>query len=396
MSPLEEALEQFDRVEANLTKAEHLWEQLLKLVPNGIAFVGAGAEGQEYRQLCRDFLHVRQGLPPVDEWRPTADPMGLDSLAQWRLDAHEIDEPLSLVEAEQELNAPGDELEEYRARFNVKRRQLVQRRIQELVDEVDNILSGLRGTVLSKDKRRSARGPEWDRMERCVSEIDRLLGTSSRSQAWTNLRRHLSFAEGCDLLDIEKHDWPTVKAELATLAYEEAEPLPVEISDLGTLVASRPSGPVPTALNWSALDEDGFERLLFAIISDTPGYENPQWLTGTKAPDRGRDLSVVRVRVDPLADTQRERIIIQCKHWRTKPVSDREIADTLTRTSHWEPPPIDVLVFATSGRFTADAVKWVEQHKEKRKRPMIEMWPENRLEQILARRPHLLTGFSLR
>jgi hypothetical protein len=31
---------------------------------------------------------------------------------------------------------------------------------------------------------------------------------------------------------------------------------------------------VNTALDWKALDGEGFERLLFAVISDARGYEN--------------------------------------------------------------------------------------------------------------------------
>jgi hypothetical protein len=48
--------------------------------------------------------------------------------------------------------------------------------------------------------------------------------------------------------------------------------------------------------------------------------------------------------------------------------------------SVWEPPPVDVLVIATSGRFTADAVRWIENHNNARKHPTVEMWPESHLE----------------
>ena len=62
----------------------------------------------------------------------------------------------------------------------------------------------------------------------------------------------------------------------------------------------------------------------------------------------------------------------------------------------WEPPPVDVLVIVTSGRFTADAVAWIEQHNNRRERPAIETWPESHLESLLAQRPPLVTELGLR
>lgn len=129
-----------------------------------------------------------------------------------------------------------------------------------------------------------------------VTETDRLFGTGSRSSSWNDLRRHLSFAKGCDIHDIVTKDWPVVRHEIARMGYDETEPLPVAVADLDDLTVAKPSVRVATALNWTALDDETFERLIFCLISDAPGYENPAWLTRTRAPDRGRDLSVTRVR----------------------------------------------------------------------------------------------------
>lgn len=62
----------------------------------------------------------------------------------------------------------------------------------------------------------------------------------------------------------------------------------------------------------------------------------------------------------------------------------------------WQNPPVDVLVIATSGRFTSDAVAWIERHNETGVRPQIEMWPESRLERVLAARPALIAEAKLR
>jgi hypothetical protein len=61
-----------------------------------------------------------------------------------------------------------------------------------------------------------------------------------------------------------------------------------------------------------------------------------------------------------------------------------------------EPPPVDVVIIATSGRFTADAVAWVDSHNHARERPDVEIWPESHLERLLARWPHLVAEFNLR
>lgn len=49
-----------------------------------------------------------------------------------------------------------------------------------------------------------------------------------------------------------------------------------------------------------------------------------------------------------------------------------------------------VLVIATSGRFTSDAVSWIEKHNNGSGRPLIEMWAEGHLEAHLAQRLHLV------
>ena len=45
----------------------------------------------------------------------------------------------------------------------------------------------------------------------------------------------------------------------------------------------------------SELDDDGVERLLYDLLRDIPEFQNVQWLMQTRAPDRGRDLSLERV-----------------------------------------------------------------------------------------------------
>lgn len=151
-----------------------------------------------------------------------------------------------------------------------------------------------------------------------------------------------------------------------------------------------------TKLQWHKLDAEQFERLIFIVVSETDGYADVDWLMKTNAPDHGRDVGAIRLRHDPLSGYTQERLVIQCKHWLTRSVKDENVSKEVTSVSHWDNPPVDVLIIATSGRFTADAVSWIERHNSHGARPRIEMWNDAKLEQLLAERPHLILSFELR
>lgn len=147
-------------------------------------------------------------------------------------------------------------------------------------------------------------------------------------------------------------------------------------------------------IDWTGLADEDFERLIFQIISSAKGYENVRWLQHTKAPDRGRDLSAERVVQDDLGDVRRLRTVVQCKHWLSKSVGTREIGETRTQMQLWQPPRIDILIVATSGRFTADAVALVEKHNQSDTALHIVLWPGSHIERLLDTKPHLITGFG--
>ncbi|MGH2864192.1 MAG: restriction endonuclease [Solirubrobacteraceae bacterium] len=287
-------------------------------------------------------------------------------------------------------------LADYRYRFTRARRRLVRERVIELVSEIDGLLAEL-PTKHERDSTPLADDGDWQQLAGHVKEIERLLAQDlARKGRWSDLHRHLSFALGVDLHDIAEWDWPSVRGDIMDALYGELEPLPIDATDLGALVAARPAGPVTTALHWAALDDDEFERLMFNLISQTAGYENARWLMKTRAPDRGRDLSVDRVVSDALSGTRRERVIIQCKHWLSRSIPMPECAAAVAAVKLWEPPVVDSLIIASSGRFTADAVQWIERHNESRERPPIEVWADSHLEFLLASRAALVTEFGLR
>ncbi len=396
---LDEALRQFDLVEANITRLEKVWKQVEQEIPNGISFMGASPEGRAYNDLCRAFDELCNALPAIDGWRIASRPMDLDDIAQSRLDAQEIhfEAPEAAASTERDVFQPGEDVHAYRYRFNRKRGELVRAKLKEQIGQVEATLTGLRERGSPRESREPIAGPEWDALTACVSQIDRLLGSATTRQGrWSDLRRHLAFAMVCDLYTIIELDWPSVRNDIEAGFFAEHEPLPVDARDLGDLVSQHPVGPVTTALNWTKLSSEQFERLIFCIIGDASGYENPQWLTKTQAPDRGRDLSVSRVQSDSLSGTTRRRVIIQCKHWQSRSISTEDVAGVCAQMKLWEPPRVDVMIVATTGRFTTDAVDWIERRNQGSDPPQIEMWPDSHLERLLAQRPHLVAEFGLR
>ena len=324
-------------------------------------------------------------------------PLDLDDIAQNRLDAMELGEAEIQSSVERMVGEPGRELREYRFRLNSKRRALIRDALVALIDQIDEDVRDLRSQARVTDPEQTPDEEHWEPIKAHIREVEVLLGSSvPKPPRWGDMLRHMKFAELGDLEDIENADWPAIKKNLRQGLYGENEPLPVAADDLGDLVSAKPSGAIATELAWANLDDDGFERLIFALIGNEPGYENPEWLMRTRAADRGRDLSVTRVSADGLAGTLRQRVVIQCKHWLRNSVALPEVNAATAQMALWPNPPVDVLVIATSGRFTSDAVAWIEQHNAGGARPRIEMWPESHLERLLASRPALIAEARLR
>ncbi len=393
-SPINSALRQFEATEANLAKLEHTWSEIEKLTPEGPAFGNDPA----YEEHVRVYEDVLAALPKIDGWKPESVPMDLNSIGQNRLDAKEIGEISAEVGVEDQIEAPGRELAEYRHRLNRKRRQLIRSVMSDLIAAIDETLRSVNKIVPKKpDSGREIKSPHWEKLKTQIQEIETLLGSAlPRPSRWADLRRHLHYSTIQDLMDVIRLDWPEVKTGLSRGLYDRDEPLPVEVADLGTLAAAQPKGQVITKLKWGSLGPEKFERLIFSLISAASGYENPEWLMQTNAPDRGRDLSVIRIVNDPLSGAIRSRVLIQCRHRMTKSVSPSDVATLKEQIGTWEPPKIDVFIIATTGRFTGDAVAAIEKHNAGDRALKIEMWPESHLERLLAERPALIAEFGLR
>ena len=394
-SSLNKALRQFESTEANIVKLEKIWIYIEEKIGTSISFEFADTE---YENNVRSFKTLLESLPNIDGWKPNIDLMDLNEIAQNRLDASDLGEIEYTVSVEERISEPGKLIREYRYRFNQKRRELIRDSLVELIDIVDEDLR-----ILSKDLGENANlgqsisNRRFEDLKEHIAQIDTLLGNSApRPSKWSYLHRHLHFGQLGDLQDIVRLDWPNVKAGLNINLDGEQDPLPVEVDDLATRVNSKPSGPVATKLAWDKLTSEDFERLIYVLISSEIGYENPEWLMKTNAPDRGRDLSVYRVFNDNLGGTKRQRTIIQCKHWLSKSISINEITEAREQMKLWEPPRIDILVITTTGRFTSDGVDLIERHNQSDLALEIEMWPESHLEKILASKPSIIAEFNLR
>jgi hypothetical protein len=388
---LASALQLFDKAAANLAKLENIWGRILGKQVRGIAF---GEDTPELGDFIRAFDEIASALPPVNDFAIRERPWENDQIAQARLDAQEIGYPDAITGTERAIDGPGREIAEYRHRLHLARRSIARTQIEEVVAEVDALLDRVR---LSEGVASWPGSAQWGHLSDLVERLDRLVGDTVPGHArWSDLRRHLRFAEPNDLHDIKAMDWPSVRNEVVEGLYGENEPIPIPVDDLGALARSAPTGPVGTQLSWENIGNGDFERLVFELVRDARGYENTNWLMRTNAADRGRDIETNRVVEDALGETRRYRLILQCKHWTSRSVGRDELVNCAEAVKLWQPPRVDVLVVATSGRFTQDAVAKKEQWSEEGSSPMVELWPDSHLETLLARRPDLTTRFDLR
>jgi hypothetical protein len=296
----------------------------------------------------------------------------------------------------EEGEQPGKDLAQYRYRLNRARRQAARGRLQELIVQIDiglpHVLVGV-----DRDSRLRLEGEWVDRITTAIPEIERLMGdTAQRTGRWTDLLRHIRFGEGHDWHDIAEFDWPSVRSDIEAAGLSDIDPLPTPNIDLGHAATGTLTGSVSTLLPWSRLADDDFERLLYDLLRDYPEHQNVQWLTKTRAADRGRDLSFDRVLQDATGGSRIERVIVQAKHWQAKSVGPTDLARALAGVRLWEPPPVHTLIVVTSGRFTSDAIAWQERHNYTVIPPHIDLWPENKLESLLAQKPHIAAAHGLR
>lgn len=394
MTTLNDTLRKIEATEANLAKLEKIWKQLSSLLPIAPIFQYDQEQVERYDLLSRHFERIRAAMPKIDGHEIQNSIIPFHDVFQNTLNIHQYGEIGDSINFEKEAREQGGHLSEYRFRLIQKRQELARLVIFDIAKSIEEDIKVLKNT--EPDERNKINHSAWDAMQKKMSSIEIIIGNAAKKPArWHDMMRHISYREVSDLRDIESLDWPSVKAGLEQALRKEYDPIPVEVEDLSVLVARKPTGNVVVELKWKELSPTDFERLIYNIVVNTDGYENTQWLTHTNAPDRGRDLSAFRVHKDLLSGVQRQRIIIACKHYTSKSVSTEDVSLLRIQVELWEPPKVDVLVIATSSRFTTDAIQLIENQNQKQGL-RIEMWSDTTLEHLLSERPALIGEFKLR
>lgn len=387
---LDELLIAMDRTAANLAKLDDVWKRAQVFIPTS----PTRGSDDEYDDLRRAWADLLRGLPVIDGYTVTEQLPDIDELGQAYIDYADIGEPAFAVD--EAGDKPGKDLAEYRFRLHRARRRAAREGLQRLSAVIDSALARVAERV-PRTSRDRVEGADVEQVHAAIGEIERLMGdTAQRKGRWGDLHRHLHFGEGQDWHDIFDFDWPSVRSDVEASALADTDPLPVPNIDLGLAAAGHLTGKATLALQWDRLDDDDFERLLFDLLREFPEHKNVQWLMNTRAPDRGRDLSLDRVLQDSTGGVRHERVIVQAKHWQKRSVGPVEVAGTLAVIKLWQPPVVRGLIIATSGRFSADAVAAAEQHNNSGDSPLIELWPESKLETLLAQKPHLAAAHGLR
>jgi hypothetical protein len=396
---LDSLLTTFDKVAVNLEKLERVWERAKPYVPDGPRLGSV----PEYQSLTRAWDDLLPGLPPIDGWRITEGLPDIDALGQMFLDYGEIGEIPRGAWAM--ASQPEEDLSKYRHLLDRARRRTIASRLTMLTERITALIRDVMSTLPTREawlaeppgKRERIDTPATNEISVCLEEIERLLGqTVERRGRWGDLRRHLRFGEVNDWLDISDSDWPSVQWDIDAAKAGDSDPIPVPDIDLGAAGAAELTGGATTALNWSALQPEAFERLLFDLLRNLDGYQNVDWLMKTNAPDRGRDISLQRVVADAGGTIRTDRVIVQAKHYTSRSIGPADVQGALASLSLWEPPVIRSLIIATSSRFSSDAVALAEKHNDLGNRPHIELWPDSRLETLLAQRPTLAITYGLR
>lgn len=400
MTDINDALKQFGITESNLDSLDEIWREMCQLVPSGPFRDASSPECLRHEDLYREFEGIASVMPSIDGYKFKCELHDFDSIGQCRVQVLEAnldaDEEFSI---EKSMFEQSDYLRDYRRKFNAKRIELLKSGIDLSVKQIDLLLKSLdaKHDFEKLTPGDPVEGEDWVQLKKQVQLMIVYMGSSvTPPSRWGDLLRHLRFGEIHDLNDIINHDWPDCKESLEDRIQKILGPLGIPVDDLSELVDSGTTGAVSVKLDWKSLTPNDFERLVFNILNIDSEFQSVQWLTNANAPDGGRDISAERVISDSMSDSRTNRIIIQCKHWQSRSVALSDISDFLTQMELWEPPVVDEVIVATSGRFTTDAVRYVEKNNKDRKIPRIHMWAESRLEALLATKPGLIANFSLR
>jgi hypothetical protein len=111
---LNDALKQFEAVEANLGKLDQLWKQIAKLLPS-LNDIQVENEDQ-YLQLKRSFEQIGKQMPKIDGFQLNVCLEHPDDIVRLKVDCLEAGEFTDRVAIEADLHRQGEVLSDYRFR----------------------------------------------------------------------------------------------------------------------------------------------------------------------------------------------------------------------------------------------------------------------------------------
>jgi hypothetical protein len=145
VSNLNEALKQFEAVEANLAKLSRLWDEIERMLPDLFSGVIAGVTDENlYREKKRAFEHIAKSLPKIDGHELDVAIVDCDGIQATNLDLHELDEFSATVSYDQELHRQGELISDYRFRVGVKRRKLARDNVLDYIENFESRLHQLK------------------------------------------------------------------------------------------------------------------------------------------------------------------------------------------------------------------------------------------------------------
>ena len=389
MAELNEIIKQFEIIEANLDKAEKIWQKVTPFF--------SGKNENDLSKLNDSLLEILSTLPAINGWKIPITVFELEEIQKMLYENDLVSDPEYSIEMNQKFYQQEKNLQKYKRYLNKERRKIVRDEIKASIEEIDKVLRELSIKYSDIEPRNmKVKDNDFEMIKSKVSKIEILLGSNKRPNRWSDLNRHIHFSLVQDLIDIINNDWPIILKSLDSVLYSEDEALPTQVTDLSVLSSKSIEDNVIKRLKWENLTSNDFERLIYNLVSNTNTYVNPQWLTNINSPDKGRDISIEQIIDDPLIGATYKRIFIQCKHWLQKSISRNDVYLCEKDIKLWEPPAIDTLIIATSGRFTTGAIEYIENQNLSNSRLKIIMWPESHIESLLSKRPGVIAEFGLR
>jgi len=371
--------------EESVTRIQNLIYQARKLTPEQLGF--------EFEEVHNEFIRETTLLPIVENYKPSSLNSGNNSDLTFLA--------LSPIQQLDEFQAV---IDKYSLMLFEKRKGIASSLLLDIFEEVEDILSRLKEIYIGKGlpSCQEVEDSSLPRLKDKISEIEICIGArTSDIDKWSNINRHLAFGQISDLEDIINRDWPSIKQSILIdfFQLDLSHISGIDLSEkdsIGELRNLVKYEKIRKKFDWKDVSSEEFERLIFQVLSSQNStYENVEFLMRTNAPDCGRDISAHRVYQDSFSGVIRYRVIIQCKHWLGKSLSVKDISYLKDQIKLWEPPRIDVLIVATTGYFSADAVKFMEIHNQSSSPLRMEFWPIERIKKIMESRPHLLESFKI-